>query len=236
MSKPLPLAIRWNKRCKKLSKLEMLAKIAVLIVCTVITSSSFGQSGKPHLPILNGAAIVLPKPEYSQELQNLCAYGKVEIRVALSADAPVEDAKPISGDPLLYESALKAVRRAKFRINDDLPAIKHTGLVVYDFPTKRKCIEAGVVNKRARNISKPNLTKIEHLSNLPVTVEVRVVVDMLTGEVKAARAYSGNALYFAVAEKSAKNAKFTPTNVNGQPVDVKATLVYTFNPDGSIRY
>jgi TonB family protein len=215
----------------------MLVKIALLIGCITVTSSAFGQGVKNlRLPILNGSATVLPKPEYTQELQDLCAYGKVEIQVAISAEGRVEDAKPVSGDPILYESALKAVRRAKFRFNGDLSAIKHMGLVVYDFPVKRKCIEAGVVNKRARNIPQPDVTKLEHLSPAPITVEVRIVVDMPTGEVKAARAFSGNILYFAITEKSALGTKFTPANINGRPVDVKATLVYKFNPNGSIEY
>jgi hypothetical protein len=206
--------------------------LLLVSICLLSVTISSAQS----LPILNGSAILLPHPEYLKEFKDLCAYGEVSVRVVVSPGGAVEEANAVTGDPILYDSAITAARKAEFKFNVDGPPIKHTGLVIYSFPTERKCIDAGVVNKKTISIPKPDLTKVEHLSARAVRVEVRIIVDMLTGRVKFARAYSGYIFYFAVCERSARNARFSPVFVDGKVLDVKATLVYKFNPDGSIEY
>ncbi|HEY2867044.1 MAG TPA: energy transducer TonB [Pyrinomonadaceae bacterium] len=193
-------------------------------------------SSAQQLPILNGTAISLPHPSYSNEFKELCAYGKVSIEVVIGLNGSVEEASAIDGDPILYDAAVAAARKAKFKFNIDSSPIRHRGLVIYNFPIEKKCIDGGVVNKRAINIPAPDLRKIEHISKNPTVVEVRIVVDMITGKVKLARAISGYVMYFAICEESASKAKFSPSLIDGLPVDVKATLIYKFNPNGSIEY
>ncbi|HEX8117876.1 MAG TPA: TonB family protein, partial [Pyrinomonadaceae bacterium] len=60
----------------------------------------------------------------------------------------------------------------------------------------------------------------------PVTV--RVVVDATTGGVVSASAVSGHPLLRAAAVAAAKQAKFSPTIVDGKPVRVTGTLSYNF--------
>jgi len=205
--------------------------VAALFCLTIVVSSAAQK-----LPVLNGSAIFLPKPVYSTEFEELCAFGKVSIKVVIGLNGSVEKASPISGDPVLYDSAVAAVKRAIFRSNADGPLIEQTGVVIYDFPVKRKCIDVGIVNKRAKSIPKPDLSKIEHLSATPVVIEVRLIVDISTGKVKSARAFSGNIIYWSICQKSALKVRFTPTMIDGVPVDAKGTLVYKFNPDGSIEF
>jgi hypothetical protein len=168
-------------------------------------------------------------------MQNLCAYGRVTVKAVTALDGSVGEATAISGDPILYESAVAAAKKAMFRFGVDGPPIKHTGLVVYNFPMKRKCIDGGVVNKRAITLPAPDLSHIEHLLKSPTTIEVRIIVDM-DGEIKNVRAYSGNILYYKICEDAAWKTKFSSARVDGARVDIKGTLVYKFNPDGTIDY
>jgi len=54
------------------------------------------------------------------------------------------------------------------------------------------------------------------------------VIDV-TGKVLSAKAVKGPALLHASAEQAAKNAKFSPTLLSGQPVRVTGTISYNFN-------
>lgn len=66
------------------------------------------------LPIVNGRAIKLPKPEITQELKTLCANGDVGIEVLINEEGRVVNSKAGFGDPLLYESAIEVAKRASF--------------------------------------------------------------------------------------------------------------------------
>jgi len=65
-----------------------------------------------------------------------------------------------------------------------------------------------------------------------VTVEVTIDED---GNVVAARAISGHPLLQAASVAAARNAKFAPTKMSGQPVKVQGVLVYTFASDQGQR-
>jgi len=58
-------------------------------------------------------------------------------------------------------------------------------------------------------------------------VNVRVVIDG-DGNVVEATSVSGHPLLRAAAMAAAKEAKFAPTRLNGEPVAVSGTLVYNF--------
>ena len=45
----------------------------------------------------------------------------------------------------------------------------------------------------------------------------------------AAKAVSGHPLLQAASVAAARNAKFTPTKMSGQPVKVQGVLIYTFS-------
>jgi TonB family protein len=61
------------------------------------------------------------------------------------------------------------------------------------------------------------------------TVAVRVLVDE-NGNVIAAEAINGHPLLRAAAVAAARQARFAPAAVGGQPVKVRGVLTYNFNP------
>jgi protein TonB len=84
-----------------------------------------------------------------------------------------------------------------------------------------------VLNGKA--ISKPQPTyppiaKAAHASGL---VTVQVLVDE-KGSVISAHAISGHPLLISSAEAAARQAKFSPTVLSGQPVKVSGIITYNF--------
>ncbi len=85
------------------------------ILTLLVFSNVFGQEEKIiRGGIVNGKATKLPKPDYSQEAKDFCAKGQVEVEVLIGEDGNVLEAKAISGDGLLYASAVEAAKKAKF--------------------------------------------------------------------------------------------------------------------------
>ena len=67
------------------------------------------------LPIVNGLADYLPVPDYPLSVKKLCADGKVEVEVLIGRAGSVLQAKAISGDRVLYGSAVEAAKKVRFR-------------------------------------------------------------------------------------------------------------------------
>ncbi len=187
--------------------------------------------------IVNGKAIYLPKPDYSQEAKDFCASGQVQIEVLIDENGDVISAKAISGDELLRESAVEAAKKAKFNTNHFRVKVK--GIIVYNFIPEKKCIVVGIVNKKARSLPKPEVGNIKHPKHLRIskeqTVEVQIIIEIWSGKVLRARAVSGHPMLRAACESSARQARFAPTN-DVPNIPIKAVLVYKFKPDGTIEF
>jgi TonB family protein len=86
---------------------------------------------------------------------------------------------------------------------------------------------SGTLNNRAVNLPQPEYPLIAMKAGASGTVTVEITVDE-TGHVVAAHAISGHPLLQAAAVAAARQAVFTPTTVEGQPVKVAGALIYTF--------
>lgn len=204
--------------------------ILISLFLVVCSTSSSAQTEIPKLPIINGIATSLLKPIYPPEAENYCAEGKVEVEVSLDSDGRVIAAKAVSGDELLYESALTSAKQATFgRI---VPGKPQHGLIVYTFVSPTKCIDVGNINKKAKSIPKPVIPFECHCSG---SVDVFVVINE-SGNVISARAFSGHPLLRKSAETSAIKAKFPPTFINAQSLKAKAILTYSFAANGDVTY
>lgn len=202
-----------------------------------IFGNAFAQEKKAiRGGIVNGRATYLPKPVYSQEAKDFCAKGQVEIEVLIGEDGNVVEAKAISGDELLRDSAVSAAKKAKFAPVPEMP-VKTRGIIIYNFVSERKCIVVGIVNKKARSIPKPevaNLNKPKHLRiKQDEVVEVQIIIQLWSGKVIRARAISGHPMLRAACENSARQAKFSSVHLD---LTMRAILMYKFKPNGEIEY
>lgn len=91
----------------------------------------------------------------------------------------------------------------------------------------RAPISGGVLNGRAISLPKPAYPAIARQAHASGTVVVQVTIDE-NGSVISARAVSGHPLLQAVAVGAARQARFSPTKLSGQPVKVTGVITYNF--------
>jgi protein TonB len=110
---------------------------------------------------------------------------------------------------------------AKVQIADEPPPPAAT-------PTPpRAPISGGVLNGKAINLPKPAYPPIARAAHASGTVVVQVLIDE-NGNVVSAHAVSGHPLLQGAAVGAARQAKFSPTKLSGQPVKVTGVIQYNF--------
>lgn len=108
-----------------------------IILVFVFTFVTFGQSNEPQnigSLVVNGKPISLPKPKYPAKARQSRASGGVIVQATVDESGKVVSAKAINGDPLLFEAAEKAARKAKFKpylLNGSPVSV--TGVITYSF-------------------------------------------------------------------------------------------------------
>lgn len=90
-----------------------------------------------------------------------------------------------------------------------------------------KPISGGVLNGKARSLPKPAYPPAARAIRAGGAVQVQVVIDT-SGNVKSASAVSGHPLLRPAAVAAARQAKFSPTMLSGQPVEVQGVITYNF--------
>jgi protein TonB len=95
-------------------------------------------------------------------------------------------------------------------------------------PTPPKApISGGVLNGKAISLPKPAYPAIAKQAHASGTVVVQVTIDE-NGGVISAHAVSGHPLLQAVCVAAARQARFSPTKLSGQPVKVTGVITYNF--------
>jgi TonB family protein len=88
-------------------------------------------------------------------------------------------------------------------------------------------INGGVLNGKATSLPQPVYPLIARQAHASGEVIVQVTIDE-TGNIVSAHAVSGHPLLQAAAVTAARQASFSATRLNGEPVKVSGVLVYTF--------
>lgn len=91
----------------------------------------------------------------------------------------------------------------------------------------RAPVSGGVLNGKAISLPRPPYPQIARAAHASGTVTVQVLIDE-NGTVVSARAISGHPLLQAVAVQAARQARFSPTKLSGQPVKVTGVITYNF--------
>ena len=85
----------------------------------------------------------------------------------------------------------------------------------------------GVLNTSATERVQPDYPPLAKAAQVSGAVIVEVLIDE-EGNVSSARAVSGHPLLRDAAVGAARNWKFTPTTLSGEPVRVIGTLTFNF--------
>ena len=91
-----------------------------------------------------------------------------------------------------------------------------------------RAVSAGVLNGKAIEMPKPVYPETARRAKLTGLVTVEVMIDA-SGKVIGARAVSGPEMLRDAAERAARQAKFTPALLSGQPVRVAGLINYNFS-------
>lgn len=91
-----------------------------------------------------------------------------------------------------------------------------------------KTISGGVLNGKAISLPQPPYPPAARAVKASGAVSVQVTVDE-DGNVESASAMSGHPLLRAAAVQAARQAKFRPTLLSGQPVKVTGVVTYNFS-------
>ena len=166
----------------------------------------------------------------------------------------IEEEQP-AADLLLRNAAEQAAWNAKFSptMLNRVP-VRVTGTIVYNFVASSgggagyvgpvspsavaersdyneasgaKPVTGGILNSKANSLPKPDFPPAALAVRAEGAVSVQVTVDE-EGNVVSASAVSGHPLLRAASVKAARQAKFSPTMLNGQPVKFTGVVVYNF--------
>ena len=94
-------------------------------------------------------------------------------------------------------------------------------------PKPKTVVSGGVLNGKAISKPQPPYPPIAKAARASGPVTVQILVDE-SGRVVSATAVSGHPLLRAAAEGAARQARFTPTQLSGQPVKVSGVITYNF--------
>jgi periplasmic protein TonB len=88
-------------------------------------------------------------------------------------------------------------------------------------------ISGGILNGKAISLPAPSYPDAARRARVSGVVEVEVIID-ISGKVISAKALRGPGLLQQAAEMAAKQARFTPTLLSGQPMKVVGVITYNF--------
>jgi protein TonB len=92
---------------------------------------------------------------------------------------------------------------------------------------KKTVVSGGVLNGKAISKPQPTYPPIAKAARASGTVTVQILVDE-SGRVVSASAVSGHPLLQQAAVAAARQARFSPTLLSGQPVKVSGVITYNF--------
>jgi TonB family protein len=133
-----------------------------------------------------------------------------------------------SATPAIPNATLSAepapTEAAPAKPNEDADTRKNEPMRAADGP---RPISGGVLNGKAISLPTPEYPPIARQAKASGAVAVQVTVDE-SGAVIAAHAVSGHPLLQASAVAAARQARFSPTLLMGEPVKVNGVIVYNF--------
>lgn len=109
-------------------------KVEPLVILGTVKADEPTEHTKIESGVLNGRALVLPKPEYPPIARAAHVSGTVTVQVLIDETGAVVSAHAISGHPLLHAAAAAAARGARFSptLLEGEP-VKVTGVIQFNF-------------------------------------------------------------------------------------------------------
>jgi TonB family protein len=125
---------RLNEREKALEQHRILKGMNLPMADNLKAIIDAPEDAPLNAGILNGKALVLPKPSYPAAAKMQRVAGTVVVQVVIDEEGRVIEAKAISGPPLLQAPSLASAREARFTPTKlEGRPVKVTGVITYNF-------------------------------------------------------------------------------------------------------
>ncbi|HZG54848.1 MAG TPA: TonB family protein [Pyrinomonadaceae bacterium] len=214
-----------------------------------ITPAGLTTDNKPAVPAKPDPSASQPKPTATPANSHAAAPTSAASTSKTAADnapataakrAPNAPAPPTSsGAPVASSSATLTLGMPNAAAlaaanSGDAPVVKTNDDAPPPPPSKPavkaslRPVTGGVLNGKAIEMPKPLYPDMARRAQIMGVVTVEVVVDV-SGQVIGARAVSGPEMLRPAAERAARQAKFTPALLSGQPVRVAGVINYNFS-------
>jgi TonB family protein len=194
-----------------------------------------------------GNLIAVKEPSYPEEAKKRHVAGKVTLKILIDTKGTVKEAEALSGDLLLLEETLQAVKQWKFSpfrfgvyLDNAKPReVDTTATVEYKdgdppfivTPKPQRHImrlSPGVMDGMLIRRIDPRYPDEAKAGHIEGDVVLRATIDK-NGNVADLKPVQGDAMLTDAAMKAASQWKYRPFLLNGKPVEVETTITIRFH-------
>lgn len=234
-----------------MKNLRLLAAVVILLG----PLSALAQTSEPaHIEKLAPGEIRAPEafamgnlletvePTYPDEARNQHIAGKVILKVVIDKEGKVSEATPVEGDPLLSAATVAAVKQWKFRsylLNNERVAVQTTATAEfvldppavhipkpYRGPVKLR-VSQGVAEGLLLQKVDPLYPEEAKQKRIQGEVLLQAHIDK-SGNVVDLKVMRGHPLLAQAAMDAARQWKYRPYLLNGEPVEIETTILIQF--------
>ena len=183
------------------------------------------------------------EPVYPEEAKSQHIAGKVIVKALINKEGKVEEASPLEGDPLLGAATVAAVKQWRFRpyvFYNETVSIQTTVTARFTLdppavtvpkprPANLKLrVSQGVAERMILHRVNPHYPEEAKRNGVQGDVLMQAVIDT-KGDVTELKVMRGDPLLAAASVEAARQWKYRPYSLNGQPVEVQTTILFTFH-------
>jgi TonB family protein len=188
---------------------------------------------KVNIVLTDAATKKKIKPLASDEATLFSGITSGEYKIEVASDGFERRAKDLKLECRTVDEILTISKILYLQKSGTKKDIKYDGAIGYAVQKANGQTDSeagkGVLNGSALVLVKPKYPKAARAVRASGAVQVQVTLDE-DGEIAAADAISGHPLLQQAAEQAAKESRFAPTLLEGQPVKVTGIIVYNFVP------
>jgi periplasmic protein TonB len=179
---------------------------------------------KPQTPANNTTTAAQPKPSNADAAKSAPARNTAAPIMVASLDRGAALAPSL---PSASSVSAPMAAGPSVKSDGEAPAMAPAPAAAAGRSGPLKPISGGVLNGKAISLPAPSYPELARRASASGVVEVEVVIDV-TGKVISVKATSGPAVLRQAAELAAKQARFGPTLLSGQPMRVTGVITYNF--------
>lgn len=221
-------------------------RILMVVVALLVGSANARQTELTPQRIQRTEAVAMGNlievvtPQYPADLQTIT--GKVVVRIVISTEGRVIEAKVLSGHPMLMSATLDAVKQWKFRpyvLNNERVEVDTTATVEYKADPPHVVTPKPFQGPRKLRVSQSvvegmMLTKVgpvypleAQAKHIQGDVILQATIDK-EGNIAGLKVISGHPLLAEAATEAVRQWKYKPYRLNGEPVEVETTIKIQF--------